>query len=403
MVTARRRIKKARITHLSLCPRGKNRLPVLFKSDDETGNLEVEFQTILKSNEEEGTITAIVWPAEMPDSVGDIASAEVVKEMSYGFMRELASGKGGLDIRHNLETIDPEDAFIAESFIIQKGDPRFAGILDRDNAPIDPTGAWATVIKLDSEELRAEYRSGKWDGISMYGQALVEPVAKTDFDLEMVASRVFDAMGDRLARKIRDGEIDVDEKKLLDLLAARDTTLLATIKKEVTDIVAAGATAAATASPGVTTAPVVAAVPAVAPVVKSEPEGIEVVAPILKSADIGNSEKLAQYQSELHRYKLAKMVNWDDPKSIGEYQEALAKLEHDAAEDAKVKGEKKGKLDKDGKPVIAKKSEPARSTQGDDPDEETVQLRKEEHTAASRMARAAGVITGVGSFADKTD
>jgi len=373
MPTARRRIKKARITHLSLCPMGKNRLPVLFKSDEDSGNLTLEFQTLLKEDQEEGTITAIVWPGEMPDSTGDVASVEVVKEMSYGFMRELASGEGGLDLRHNLETIDPEDAFIAESFIVQKGDPRFIDMKDRDGDLVDVTGAWATVIKLDSEKLKNDYRSGEWNGVSMYGQALVEPVAKSEFDLDMAASRVFDAMADRLSSKIRNGEIDVDADKLLEILAKRDETLMATLKKELDERLTKEQPAPTPATP----APVAPA--------KPESEGMKLVAPILKAEDVGNPEKLAAYHKALHTYKRASLVKWDDADSVAEY---MAELEKEEPEEKKIsKSEDKPRVP---------------STQAAaDPDPEQVKLRKEEHDTASRIARAAGSVTGVGSFADE--
>lgn len=394
MTKPRRRIKKARITHISLCPKGMNRLPVLFKSDDESGNLEVQFNTLIKANEEEGTITALVWPAEMPDAMGDVASAEVVKQMSYSFMREMASGNGGLDIRHNLETVDPADAYVAESFIVQKGDPRFSGMTNSDGQPVDAAGAWATVIKLDNEELRVQYRSGKWDGVSMYGQALVEPVAKSDDDIRYAASRIFDAMADRLASKVRNGDIEVDEQKLLDLLARNNASLATVIKENVDAAVAPlterldklekadnGGTPPASGRTG--DGPT------------GEPEtGVKLVAPVLKAEDVGDPAKVAEYHDKLHKHKLASLVKWDDPESVANYQQELAKLSKSDDGDGNPQGGTK--------PV--KKSAPAPSTQGvDDPEPETDELRKERSSVAARMARFAGGVTGVGSYADKND
>jgi len=160
-----RRIKKARIKHISLVPRGANQLPVIYKSDDD-----IRFATIIKDNIEEGELTAIVYAPETRDSQGDIASAEVIKEMAHDF----AKNGEGIDIRHDGQTVDKDKAYVAESFIVQKDDERFSDTRDYDGNPVDVTGAWATVIKIDDESLRQEYRDGKWNGVSMGGTAVVE-------------------------------------------------------------------------------------------------------------------------------------------------------------------------------------------------------------------------------------
>lgn len=204
-----RRIKKARIKFISLCPRGKNRMPTILKED---GAFEV--QLLSKGLSERGELHAVVYAPEFRDSEGDIASADVVKDMLYTAAKEGVS----IDLRHDGVALEKDRAYIAEQFIIQKNDPRFSGLSDYDGVPVDPTGGWGVVIKIDDPELRALYKKGEWQGVSMGGVAEVvqekedeglaerivralekklnpeeEPMALTDEDLKKVAKAAAEA------------------------------------------------------------------------------------------------------------------------------------------------------------------------------------------------------------------
>jgi Putative phage serine protease XkdF len=160
-----RRIKKAKISFVSLVSRGANNLPVIYKSADNSLSL----QTLSKLDDQ-GELLAVVYAPEMRDTQGDIASAEVIKDAAYGFL----AGEGGVDIMHDGRKLEPKDAFVAESFIVQKGDARFSGWTDLDGNAVELAGSWATVIKIENPELRRLYREGKWNGVSMGGTAVVE-------------------------------------------------------------------------------------------------------------------------------------------------------------------------------------------------------------------------------------
>jgi hypothetical protein len=141
----------------------------VYKSDDGT----VTFGTLVKASDnfdEHGELTSVVYAVEHRDSQGDIADAEVVKDMAYGFISE----GGKVDIRHDGKAVGPDRARVGETFLVQKTDPRFHGWKDADGKPVDLTAAWATVIKIDDPELRKKYRSGEWAGVSMGGTAIVE-------------------------------------------------------------------------------------------------------------------------------------------------------------------------------------------------------------------------------------
>ena len=159
-----RRIKKADIKFISLVPRGANKLEAVYKSDGE-----FEMGTLSKFDEE-GELTAVVYAPNLRDSQGDIADEAVVKQMAHDFIANGAS----IDIRHDGKPVGTDRARVAESFIVQKNDERFQGWKDTDGSAVDLTGAWATVIKIDDEQLREKFRSGEWAGVSMGGTAIVE-------------------------------------------------------------------------------------------------------------------------------------------------------------------------------------------------------------------------------------
>lgn len=165
-------IKKAKIKRISLCPRGANQMPVLYKSEDNS----VSFDPLIKADIDQGLLTSIVYVPNRPDSQGDWASAETIEKMAHDFLTD----HEGINIRHGNTVLTKEQAKVVESFIVQKGDPRFTDIKDYSGQPVDVTGAWAAVIKIDDDELRQAYREGKWNGVSMEGPALLDAAKQED-------------------------------------------------------------------------------------------------------------------------------------------------------------------------------------------------------------------------------
>jgi hypothetical protein len=242
-----RRITKAKITFLSLCPKGKNKLPTIFKED---GGIEVGMLT--KDMSEEGVILALVYAPEVRDADGDIASAAVIKDMAYSAARDGMA----LDLRHDGVALKKEQAFVAEQFIVQKGDPRFEGMLSYDGQAVDPTGSWGVVIKVDDPQLRARYRSGEWGGVSMFGTAEVVHTSKSDDD------GLADRIVARLTKKITQEEDTMTNEQIQ------------TLAKAITDGVVAGIAKSAEAAPAAA-APAEAAPAAAAPVFKGDPTCVE--------------------------------------------------------------------------------------------------------------------------------
>ncbi len=176
-----RRIKKAKIEFISLCQRGINGMRTIYKSEDKSLTLSGVTKA-LADFDEKGQIVACVYAPNRIDKEQDWADEGAIRDMAHGYMREGAK----VDVRHNDKALDRSRAYVAESFIIQKGDPRFDGISDH-NGPFDATGGWGVLIQVDDPELRKAYRNGDWAGVSMGGHAIEaaneEPLHKgiTDF------------------------------------------------------------------------------------------------------------------------------------------------------------------------------------------------------------------------------
>lgn len=201
---AKRRITSAKVTHVSLVSRGANKCPVLMKSGGR-----VEFSMLFKAAEEEGLLLGLVYVPEengAVDTQGDVAPRTVVKQMAHGFI----SNGAHLDIEHDLNVLTPEQASVAETFLVQKGDKRFEGWVDNHGKPVDATDAWAMVIKVSDPALKKAVKDGHIAGLSLFGLAEVEPIEKSTSILETM-----------------------NEAQLKALLDARDAQLLEAITKMV--------------------------------------------------------------------------------------------------------------------------------------------------------------------------
>lgn len=224
---AKRKILKGYVEFLSLCPRGANTIQTVYKADDGT-NKNISFAAITKDLTEQGELIACVYSPDLVDSQGDTASAKVIKQMAYDF----AHSGVGIDIRHDNKAIPAEEAFVAESFIIQKGDPRFAGIKNYDGEVVDVTDGWGVVIKIEDDRLKDLYRSGAWGGISMGGLVLTEDSEKEDGALlKALKSIVEEYFTGKKSNKQNDMEINMDKKELAELLAENNKQLVAAFKE----------------------------------------------------------------------------------------------------------------------------------------------------------------------------
>ncbi len=173
MTTPKRRIRRGKITHVSLCRRAMNQLPVMMKSGN---RMQIELLTKVQP---EGLLHALVYVPETVDAEGDVASALAIKQIAHDFLANAAEVGGGVDIEHNLQVLGPDKVRIAETFIVQKNDPRFQGWKDYQGRPVDAEGSWALILKILDPELRKLAEAGELNGVSMFGNAEVELLNKT--------------------------------------------------------------------------------------------------------------------------------------------------------------------------------------------------------------------------------
>lgn len=305
-----RRIKDAKITLISLCARGKNKLPVLYKAD---GN-SVTLEPLVKASadfDERGELLAVVYAPEQRDADGDIADAETVRKMAHSYARD---GRG-LDIHHDGKPLEKVRAYVAESFIIQKGDPRFAGWKNESGAEVDVTGGWGILVQIDDPALRKAYRDGAWNGVSMFGQAVVE-AGKSEIETLLVDT--FKAVLAQSGQRTSHEDDDMKPEELTAALTKNNEDLVTKIVPKLAETVAAEVAKAlkpADPKPDAKTEAKTEAKPEVAPVFKGDPS---------------KPEDVKAFREELAAFELRKGVDWTNPKSVDEY---LAKLE-------KAKGQK---------------------------------------------------------------
>jgi hypothetical protein len=344
-----KRIKKARIQFITLCPRGKNQMPVLYKADGT-----VAFDALTKATEDAGELTNIVYAAERPDTDDQLASADVIKDMAHAFQKE----GGQIDIRHDGKPVGSDKAYVSESFIVQKGDPRFADYKDYDGNPVDATGAWATVIKIDDPELRRLYREGEWNGVSMQGPGLLS-VEKSD-ETDSLLTKILKAIG--LKSPTPDEDVDMKNEELQALLKQDREVLVAELTK----------------------------------ILKPEKEEVKKEEVIEKEEDrrppidLTDIKAVREHAEKLEKEEAAKNFDPTDAKAVRELAEKLAKEEADAIEKAEANDSDEVKELKD---ALRKAELKVGSKQTADSDEDTDEsledFTKEEVSAINTGSRMA--------------
>lgn len=159
---------------VSLCDTPANLSPLVFKSVESEGAGMLNLTPVVKFDGRDKLLGLVAIP-EMPDAEGEVVSREDIEEAAHEFLAK----RGGIDWNHDQQRLDPSKVALVESFIVQKGDPRFEGWTDLVGRPIDAAGAWGMVTKLIDPVLIEQARAKKINGYSMYGVAVRTPVSKS--------------------------------------------------------------------------------------------------------------------------------------------------------------------------------------------------------------------------------
>lgn len=168
------RMSNTQVLFISVVPAGANKRQVVFKAAgiDNDGRVFERTFAVRKADDARQVIYGIAYPVGSPtdtDTQGDYAEAAEVEAMAYDFM---AKGRTawGVDRDHSYRALDA--AYVAESWLVRKGDPLFG-------APED-LGAWAVGIKVADKALYNELKKTGYRGLSIAGTCEREEVAKTE-------------------------------------------------------------------------------------------------------------------------------------------------------------------------------------------------------------------------------
>lgn len=163
---AKRRITCALVTHVSLVDKGANKKTIIWKSGDDPVYTTVV--SIAKTDDDLRMVYGVVYAPEQVDSQGDIADAAVIRDAAYNFMKSRYTTN--VDKQHDFNV---DEGFVAESWIVRKGDPLFSG---------EPDGAWAVGIKVLKEDTWQAVKKGELTGLSMAGYAELDELDEEDED-----------------------------------------------------------------------------------------------------------------------------------------------------------------------------------------------------------------------------
>ncbi len=345
-------------------------MPVIYKADDT-----VEFAPLTKYDEERGELLNVVYAPEHRDSQGDIASATVIKDMAYDAARRGVD----IDIQHDGKALSKDEAFLAENFLVAKGDERFLGWTDKAGNPANLTGAWATVIKLETEALRSAARNGQLGGVSMFGTAEMEQetIHKAPDEPSWFAKAMARITGKEPVTKTED--LDMDRKELEEVLAKSQEAL---VEKLAEALKPEGKTTELTVNKVELDLTDAKAVEAHLAKMRDE-----------QGPDLSSVESIEAHLAKMKADELVKSVDFSDPKQVEAY---LAKIkEGQPAEDPKVT-ELKAEIEK-----LEKASTPSKQVQKKDDDNEDdnfqFQLTKEERedwALGMEVAKAINEVNG---------
>jgi hypothetical protein len=155
-----RKLKTIDVNFISLVDKGANRKKLIFKSLPDTTPLFEKTVQIKKYDEDQRIVFCIVYSPDEVDTQGDIATAEVIKEAAYNFMR--CARTNNVDKQHDFI---PDEGFVAESWIVKENDSIF---------PDEPAGSWAVGIKVENDETWQSVKNGEITGLSLAGLAVIE-------------------------------------------------------------------------------------------------------------------------------------------------------------------------------------------------------------------------------------
>ena len=142
-------LKEVRVKFISLVDIPANKRGIIWKSENQM------IIPIAKINKEKKMVYGIVYAPNEEDTDGDFMTPEEIEKMAYDFMKN--GRTRNVDRQHDFQ---PDEGFVAESWLIRKNDPLF---------PHEKEGAWAVGIKVENKETWEDIKKGVINGISLAG------------------------------------------------------------------------------------------------------------------------------------------------------------------------------------------------------------------------------------------
>lgn len=283
MTPKAKKLSKLRVAVVSLVDRGANQIPVVLKAFQGDDNLRV-WKSASRAADSGRTLYGIVAVPDTLDAHGEWQDRETIQKAAHEFLRD----GGKYDINHDMNLLSRDAVHVAESLIIQKGDPRFSGWKDDLGRPVNEDGAWGIVLKINDQGLQTKINDGKINGLSLYGFAIKTeepvPVQKTQHQ--------------------QDRDMTPEELKAL------TEAMTAAVAKGLEPVIKALTPAAA---PAATPAP----------------------APVAKAFDplTASDEEILRHQHAIEVAELAKQFNLGNLEEIKEYRLAKKSLDETLAQE----------------------------------------------------------------------
>lgn len=221
-------LKNLRISFISLVPKGANQRQIILKSADETPPV-FTTERVLKTDPAKKRIYSLVYIPNEVDTQGEFTTPEEIEKAAYSFMKELNARN--IDVEHSFQ---PAGAFVAESWLLRKGDALF---------PDEPEGAWAVGIQIEDDALWGQVEKGEYRAVSMGGlgdkiPGQDPPAGAVGKQREMIVNLVEDAgFISRLVQKLKPlwtenaKETDMDEMQIKKLITKEIETAIDKIRQ----------------------------------------------------------------------------------------------------------------------------------------------------------------------------
>lgn len=192
------------VEFISLVKRPANGRRVILRGADSRGR---EFP-IAKADAKLHRVYGVVYAPDSVDAQGDWTDAETIRKAADRWMQE---GRAPyVDQEHQFQ---PVPAFVAESWLVRKGDPLF---------PDEKEGAWAVGIQVLDAALWDAIEAGEVEGLSLAGTARLEKrhgfisrLFNREKETDMTPDEVRAIVKEAIAETVRRAEDESEREKLI--------------------------------------------------------------------------------------------------------------------------------------------------------------------------------------------